>query len=204
MQEKGLSKRFRWLCNARVNLDLETMKAMKAAGCHLIIPGIESGSQEILNNIKKGTTLKQIHAYAANAKKAGLQIHACYMVGNKGETKETMQETLNLALTLNTDTAQFYPLLPFPGTEAYFWAKENGYIHGEYTDYVKEDGTINCLLNLPGITGEELVEFCDDARKTYYWRLSYILHRLWMGMRDPADMKRSIKAFGNFKKYLFK
>ncbi len=43
MREKGLNRRFRWLCNARVNLDLETMKAMKAAGCHLIIPGIESG-----------------------------------------------------------------------------------------------------------------------------------------------------------------
>lgn len=204
MMEKGLHKRFRWLCNARVNLDLETMKIMKAAGCHLIIPGIESGSQEILNNIKKGTTLKQVHAYVDNAKEAGLQVHACYMVGNRGETKETMQETLRLALELNTDTAQFYPLLPFPGTEAYFWAKENGYIHGEYTDYIKEDGTINCLLELPGITGEEMVKFCDDARKKYYMRPSYILHRIVMGIKDPADLKRSVKAFGNLRKYLFK
>lgn len=76
-----------------------------------------------------------------------------------------MKETLRLALELKTDTAQFYPLLPFPGTEAYYWAKSNGYIHGGYTDYVKEDGTINCLLELPGITGDEMVKFCDDARK---------------------------------------
>lgn len=62
-----------------MNLDLETMKAMKKAGCRLIIPGIESGTQEILNNIKKGTTLKQIEEYVKNAKKAGLLIHACYM-----------------------------------------------------------------------------------------------------------------------------
>lgn len=204
MTEKGLNRRFRWLCNARVNLDLETMKVMKAAGCHLIIPGIESGSQQILNNIKKGTKLEQVHEYVKNAKKAGLQIHACYMVGNKGETKETMQETLRLALELNTDTAQFYPLLPFPGTEAYAWAKENGYIHGTYTDYVKEDGTINCLLELPGITGEEMVQFCDDARKKYYMRPSYIWHRIVMGIKDPADLKRSLKAFKNIKKYLFK
>ena len=61
MIQRNLNTRFRWLCNARVNLDLETMKAMKKAGCHLIIPGIESGSQEILNNIKKGTTIKQVH-----------------------------------------------------------------------------------------------------------------------------------------------
>ena len=204
MMEKDLHKRFRWLCNARVNLDLETMKAMKRAGCHLIIPGIESGSQEILNNIRKGTTIKQVRSYVENAKKAGLQIHACYMVGNKGETKETMQETLRLALELDTDTAQFYPLLPFPGTEAYFWAKENGYIRGGYTDYVKEDGTINCLLELPGLSGEELVQFCDEARKKYYMRPKYIMHRIIMGIKDPSDMKRSIKAFLNIRKYLFK
>lgn len=204
MTEKGLDKRFRWLCNARVNLDLETMKAMKAAGCHLIIPGIESGSQEILNNIKKGTNLKLIHEYVKNAKIARLQIHACYMVGNKGETKETMKETLRLALELKTDTAQFYPLLPFPGTEAYYWAKSNGYIHGGYTDYVKEDGTINCLLELPGITGEEMVKFCDDARRKYYLRPSYIWHRIVMGIKDPADLKRSLKAFKNIKKFLLK
>lgn len=204
MIEKGLHRRFRWLCNARVNLDLETMEVMKEAGCHLIIPGIESGSQEILNNIRKGTTLKQIHEYAENAKKAGLQVHACYMVGNRGETKESMEETLRLALELNTDTAQFYPLIPFPGTEAYFWAKENGYIHGSYTDYVKEDGTINCLLELPGLSAETMVRFCDDARKKYYMRPSYLWHRIVMGIRDPYDLKRSLKAFMNIRKYLFR
>ena len=204
MIQKGLHRRFRWLCNARVNLDLDTMKLMKKAGCHLIIPGIESGSQEILRNIRKGTTLKQVHEYVENAKTAGLQIHACYMVGNKGETKETMQETLRLALELDTDTAQFYPLLPFPGTEAYFWAKENDYIRGGYTDYVKEDGTINCLLELPGITGAEMVRFCDAARKKYYLRPSYIAHRLKMGLKDPSDFKRSIKAFSRIWKFLTK
>lgn len=51
---KGINKRLKWLCNARVNLDYETMCAMKKAGCRLIIPGIESGSQQILDNIKRG------------------------------------------------------------------------------------------------------------------------------------------------------
>lgn len=202
--QKGLHKRFRWLCNARVNLDLETMRKMKQAGCHLIIPGIESCNQQILNNIKKGITIKQVTEYVANAKKAGLLVHACYMVGNNGETKETMAETLKLALKLNTDTAQFYPLLPFPGTEAYAWAKQNGYIKGGYADYVKEDGTINSLLDLPGLSSDEMVAFCDYARKKYYLRPSYILHRLWVGLKDPEDLKRSLKAFKSIKKYLFK
>ena len=201
---KGLNQRFRWLCNARVNLDYETMKIMKKAGCHLIIPGIESANQQILNNIKKGTTIKQVEDYIHNAKKAGLLVHACYMVGNNGETPETMRETLDFALRLNTDTAQFYPLLPFPGTEAYYWAKQNGYIRGGYEDYVKEDGTINSLLELSNISSDDMVKFCDDARKRYYLRPRYILHRLWVGLRDPEDLKRSLKAFGKIKKYLFK
>lgn len=201
--ERGLNRKLKWLCNARVNLDLETMRAMKAAGCHLIIPGIESGSQKILNNIKKGTTLKQINDYIGNAKKAGLLVHACYMVGNHGETKETMEDTLQLALKLNTDTAQFYPLLPFPGTEAYRWAKSNGYISGGYEDYVKEDGTINCILQLENITSEEMVAFCDNARKRYYFRIKYIIHRLWVGLRNPEDLKRSFKAFKSIKRFLF-
>lgn len=204
MIEKGLNKRFRWLCNARVNLDYDTMVIMKKAGCHLIIPGIESGSDEILKNIRKGTTLRQVHQYISDAKKAKLAVHACYMVGNKGETRETMNETLNLALKLNTDTAQFYPLLPFPGTEAYLWAKSNGYIRGTYSDYVKEDGTINSLLELPGLSSEEMVKFCDDARKKYYMRPRYILHRIWVGLHDWQDLKRSLKAFNKIKKFLLK
>ncbi|MBQ7827858.1 MAG: radical SAM protein [Clostridia bacterium] len=193
--DRGLNKKIRWLCNARVNLDLETMKLMKKAGCHLIIPGIESISQEILNNIKKGTTVKQIEEYVANAKKAGLMIHACYMVGNKGETRETMEATLAAALSFKTDTAQFFPLIPYPGTEAYNWAKENGYISGRYDEYCKEDGTLNCVLSLPGLTPEELVKFCAMARRKYYVRPWYIWHRIWMGLRDPEDLKRSLKAF---------
>lgn len=202
--EKGLNKRFKWLCNARVNLDLETMKLMKKAGCRLIIPGIESGNQQILNNIHKGTTIEQINNYVRNAKKAGLLIHACYMVGNEGETKETMNETLKLALKLNTDTAQFFPLMPYPGTEAYENAKERGEITGDYSNYVKEDGTHNCILNLSNLTSKELVEFCDYARKKYYLRPRYILHRLSVGIRNPEDLKRSLKSFKTIKKYLFK
>lgn len=202
--ERGLNRRLKWLCNARVGLDLETMKAMKKAGCRLIIPGLESGSQQILDNIRKGTKVESFKEYVDNAKKAGLLIHACYMVGNEGETKETMQETLRLAMRLNTDTAQFFPLIPYPGTEAYAWAKKNGYIEPDYEKYCRPDGTHNTVLNLPGLSAQEMVEFCNEARRRYYLRPRYILHRLWVGLTDPRDLQRSLKAFGKLRKYLFK
>ena len=98
---------------------------------------------------------------------------------------------------------QFFPLIPYPGTEAYTWAKENGYITGTYDDYCKEDGTLNCVISTPELTSEELVSFCAAARKKYYLRPWYIMHRLAMGLRDPEDMRRSLKAFGRLKKSLF-
>ena len=201
--EKKLNKRLRWLCNARVNLDLETMMAMKKAGCRLIIPGIESGSQQILDNIKKGTKVEQFYSYVENAKKAGLLIHACYIVGNCGETRETMQKTLDLALELNTDTAQFFPLIPYPGTEAYDWARSNNYIELDYAKYCLPDGTHNTVLSLPNLSAEEMVAFCNMARKKYYLRPSYILHRLRVGLTDFSDFKRSLKAFGKLRRFLF-
>lgn len=202
--QRKLNKRLKWLCNARVDLDYETMKVMKQAGCRLIIPGIESGSQTILNNIKKGTKVEQFYDYVANAKKAGLLIHACYMVGNQGETKETMEETLALALKLNTDTAQFFPLIPYPGTEAYTWAKTNKYIVENYEDYVLEDGSHNTVLSMPHLTSDEMVAFCNRARRKYYLRPRYILYRIWMGIKSPTDLKRSLKAFGNIRHFLFR
>lgn len=204
MIEKKLGKKLPWMCNARVNLDLETMKMMKRAGCKLIIPGIESVNQQILNNIHKGTTVEQINKYIQNAHKAKLLVHACYMVGNEGETLQTMQDTLNAALQFKTDTAQFYPLIPYPGTEAYQWAKSNGYISGNYEEYCQEDGSINCVINTPGITSQQYVEFCAYARKKYYLRPWYIGHRIWMGLRDFQDLKRSFTGFLSLSKSVFK
>ena len=126
------------------------------------------------------------------------------MVGNNGETWETMNETLKLALKLNTDTAQFFPLMPYPGTEAYQWAKSNGYVETDYEKYCLPDGTHNTVLSIPGLSSEEMVAFCNMARKKYYLRFSYILHRLKVGLRNPSDLKRSLKAFGKLKHYLFK
>lgn len=131
-------------------------------------------------------------------------MHACYMVGNKGETQETMEKTLAAALRFNTDTAQFFPLIPYPGTEVYFWAKENNYINGDYDKYCKLDGTINCVLNLPNLSADDLVDFCAYARKKYYLRIEYIVYRLWMGLKNFEDLKRSVKAFVKLKESIFK
>lgn len=203
--QKGLNKKIKWLCNARVTLDYETMKLMKQAGCSLIIPGIESGSQELLNNMKKGTKISQIEEYVKNAKKAGLLIHACYMVGNKGETRKTMEQTLKFAIKLDTDTAQFYTLHPYPGTEAYNWAVDAGYLKNDnFENWIKEDGTHNCVINLDNISAKELVAFCDYARKKYYLRPKYIMRKAIQSLTNKDELVRNVKGFLNIAPKLFK
>ena len=202
--ERGLHRKLHWWANTRVTLDFATMVLMKNAGCRLIIPGFESGDQEILKNIKKGITVTQSQRFAANAAKAGLLVHGCFMIGNKGETHASMKETLRFAISTNPDTAQFFPLIPYPGTEAYGWARENGYLAtDDYAQWLTSDGQHQCVLNLPLLDAKELVTFCDHARKKYYLRIGYLLRKLRQCFESPAERQRTLKSFRQFRKFLF-
>jgi anaerobic magnesium-protoporphyrin IX monomethyl ester cyclase len=205
MIQKGFNKKINWWVNARVTLDLDTMLLMKKAGCRLLIAGFESGNQSILNAMHKGIKLDWSKRYVENARKAGLLIHGCFMVGNPGETKETMEETFQLALKLNTDTAQFFPLMVYPGTDAYRWAEKNGYIiTQDYSKWITDDGLHSCVLSFPNLTAEEMVAFCDQARKRYYLRPAYIIAKLKQFIIYPAERKRLYKAGTRFIKFLFR
>jgi radical SAM superfamily enzyme YgiQ (UPF0313 family) len=203
--ERGVHKKLHWWANTRVTLDFETMTLMKKAGCRLVIPGFESGDQTILNNIKKGITLEQSRRYVQDAQRAGLLVHGCFMVGNKGETLATMEKTLEFALATNPDTAQFFPLIPYPGTEAFEWAKKNGNLSTlDYSQWLTEDGLHQCVVNLPGVTSKELVSFCDEARKRYYLRPRYILRKLKQIILSTNERKRTLKSFRQFQKFLLR
>ncbi|MBN2127355.1 MAG: cobalamin-dependent protein, partial [Candidatus Diapherotrites archaeon] len=105
-----------WTCNSRADIDYETMQWMKKAKCRLMCVGFESGVQEILNNIKKGTTIPKIKEFMKDSKKSGILVHGCFMMGNRGETKESIKETIKFAKELDPDTAQFFPIMVYPGT----------------------------------------------------------------------------------------
>ena len=203
--KKGINKKIKWWANARVNLDLDTMKLMKAAGCRLIIPGFESGVQSILNNMNKGITIEQSFQFVKNAKKAKLLVHGCFMFGNPGETQQTMVETLEFAKKLALDTAQFYPLIPYPGTKAYAWALENGYLKTKnYSQWLTDDGLHNTVIAFPNLTDKNLVEFCNYARRSFYLRSSYILRKGIQSIFSIEEAKRNIKSFRTFSRYLFR
>lgn len=204
---KELLKRkikIKWYCNVRVDLKLETMKWMKKAGCVLVTVGYESANIGILENIKKRTTPEMIMEFSRNTKKAGLMVHSCFMAGNRGETKETLNASLNMALKIMDDTIQFFPLMPFPGAPDYEWAKGNNLLTiNDYPDFVTEDGLHNSVVRMPDMTSEEIFEWCDYARRRYYLRPRYILYKLMMVLKNPSEWRRTYKAAKRFIRFLW-
>ena len=106
-----------WFCNSRVDtVDLETLRAMRSAGCRIVSFGIESGSQILLDRAKKGTTVVQAREAVALAKSAGLSTLGHFLLGLPGETEATARETVSFALSLPLDFAEFNIVTPYPGS----------------------------------------------------------------------------------------
>ena len=196
--------RLSWTANVRADLKLETMKIMKAAGCRLIIVGYESGNPEILKNMNKGITIEHQLAFAKNSRAAKMLVHGCFMVGNPGENRKTLEETLNLAIKLEPDTAQFFPLMVYPGTETYNWAQQRQMlVTNRFDEWNTSEGLHNTVIRTEDMSPEELVEFCDYARKKFYLRPKYMIRKGIQALFSLSEMKRTLKSFKVFSRYLF-
>jgi radical SAM superfamily enzyme YgiQ (UPF0313 family) len=197
--------KFRWSANSRADVDLETMRILKKAGARLFCVGIESGDQTVLDAMNKRLTVSRIRQFFKDAKKAGILIHGCFLVGNPNETKATLEKTLDFALELNPDTAQFFPIMIYPGTEAYKWASENNYLTTEdYREWLSQEGLHNCVISRPGLSNHELVAFCDKARQKFYTRPSYIARKFIQGLSNPQELKRLSKGALTLSKHILR
>lgn len=197
--------KFEWSANSRADVDLETMKILKRAGARLFCVGIESGDQLLLNRMKKNLKLPQIRQFFKDAKKAKILVHGCFLVGGPGETRETMQKTLTLAKGLNPDTAQFFPIMVYPGTEAYNWAQDQNYLlTSDFRQWITDEGLHSCVISRPGLSNIDLLEFCDYARRAFYLRPSFISKKIAQGLTDYHEFKRLVKGARSLSKFIFR
>tara|TARA_B100000315_G_C14442625_1_gene525397 strand:+ start:109 stop:1002 length:894 start_codon:yes stop_codon:yes gene_type:complete len=197
--------KLKWYTNVRVGLKLETLKLMREANCVLLTVGYESANQEVLDKMKKRTKSEQIIEFSNNCKDADIMVHSCFMVGNPGETRERLQESLDLALKLNDDTMQFFPLIVYPGTPDFIWAKDNDLLTVEsYDQWVTEEGYHNSVVRMPDMSGEEIVDWCDYARKKYYTRPRYLIYKFIQTIFKPTELVRNLKAGLRFQAFLRK
>src|SRR6202051_4824238 len=180
-----------WSCTSRVTTDFETLKAMKQAGCRLLIVGYESGDQQILKNIKKGATIEMAERFTANCKKLGLLIHGDFIVGLPGETPASLRKTIDFAKRLDNETIQVSIAHPYPGTEFYDYAKKNDLITIDaMTDEV---GHQLPTVVYPGLDRAELVDWVERFYGEYYFRPRVIWRVVRKAIFNSADRKRLTK-----------
>lgn len=195
--------RQKWYTNVRSDLDFETMALMKEAGCRLVTVGFESASQKVLDGMHKGLKLEQSIEFMRYAKKLRILVHGCIMVGNPGETRKTMEESFNFAKKLGCDSMQFYPLIVYPGTEAYEWAKANGYLLTEdFSQWLTPTYAHNCVISFPHLTRKEMVNFCERAYNRYHFNFKYLAGKLLQMVVSPSEGRRTLRSAFKYLAYL--
>lgn len=182
-----------WNCMSRVDtVSLDMLKLMYKAGCRRISFGVESGAQEILNTLKKGTTVDQAKRAVKLCKEVGIKVSCTFMLGNPGETINTIAATLKLAKELEPDIASFFITTPYPGTELYEIALKRGYIKNE-VDWSRFAPLSDKLpvMYIENFSPDDLRKLLKVAYRSFYLRSSYLLKKL----RELKEGEGKVKVF---------
>jgi anaerobic magnesium-protoporphyrin IX monomethyl ester cyclase len=132
---KGRGLDIGFVASSRVDMvDKSLLKKLKSAGLSTLYYGVESGSQRVLNLMKKGITLTQAETAVKAAKDIGVEVLTSFILGFPGETPKEIEETINFSIKLDADYSQFSILTPFPGTPIYNELKEKKLIDTENWD----------------------------------------------------------------------
>ncbi|HET7893678.1 MAG TPA: hopanoid biosynthesis associated radical SAM protein HpnJ [Candidatus Sulfotelmatobacter sp.] len=188
-----------WSCTSRVTTDYETLKAMKEAGCRLLIVGYESGDQQILKNIKKGATIERARQFTKDCHKLGLVIHGDFIMGLPGETHETINNTIAFAKELDVETIQVSVAHAYPGTELYDHAVKNGFMVGD-NKMVDEGGHQLAQIQYPGLPADDIMSAVHRFYDEYYFRPKAVFRILRKAAFNSTDRKRLYKEAKSFLK----
>ena len=190
-----------WSCNARANVNYETLKTMRDNGLRLLLVGYESGNQRILDNIKKGIRLEEAREFTRNCKKLGITIHGTFILGLPGETKDTIRETIEFAKEVDPFSLQVSLAAPYPGTELYRQAKENGWFADD-AHLVDGHGQQTAALEYDGLSRDEIFAALERFYKAYYFRPRPIARMVGEMLGDLEVMKRRLREGVEFFRFL--
>ena len=190
---------FKWGCQARVDTITEPIARMLGeSGCLYVDLGVESFNDEILKFIKKGITSEQIYTAIRLLKKYKVPVKLNILIGTSPlETKETLRDTLRQAQKLRVDQIMFNIVSPFPGTEFYQMAKENGWIAGG--EYTPTNVQRESILNYPHLSAREMEKIL------YRYNLRYFLspYVIWSHLRRFTSFGEFVHALKALKIKLF-
>jgi radical SAM superfamily enzyme YgiQ (UPF0313 family) len=155
-----------WSIMARPDLmDEELLNNFKKAGLYSIKYGVESSSQELVDNIGKDMDLKKAERMILLTRKLGIKAHLTFTFGLPGETRKTIQETVDWVKSLDPFSAQFSIVTPFPGTDYYETLDRQGLIVSK--DLSCYDGNSKSVIRLNGLMPKDLEEAKNTACKVW-------------------------------------
>lgn len=198
---KGLG--ITWSCNARPNVAKDTLRVLKESGLRLLTVGFESGNQQILNNIKKGTRLDQIREFVKATKELGILVHGAFILGLPGETSETIEQTMRFALEMDPYSIQVSLVAPYPGTALYAQALHEGWLTGE-EDKLVSNGIQNSTISYSSISSEELFGQVERFYRRFYMRPRPVLRILKEMLQDRHEFGRRIREGREFFSFMAK
>lgn len=177
-----------WSANTRADTaDEEMAEMMYKAGCRLVSIGVESGFQEMLDHIGKKITLDDVRLTVKIFKKFGIKIYNYFVIGLPWETEETVEDTIDFAIELDSDFISFYTATPLPGTKFYEYAKEHNLIDAD-TSF--KSAYFYPSVNTHHLTKAQVFKLHKRALKKFYLRPTYII-----------KMLLKIRSFTEFKNY---
>ncbi len=196
-----------WSCNAKANVPRETLKVMKDNGLRLLLVGYESGNQRILDNIKKGIRVEEAREFTRNCHRLGITVHGTFILGLPGETRETIRETIEFAKALDVFSLQVSLAAPYPGTELYRQAKENGWLRAEAgqegnATLVDGHGQQLAALEYDNLSREEIFAAVERFYKAYYFRPRPIARIVGTMLSDWQVARRRLREGTEFFRFL--
>jgi len=181
IKNRGLD--FTWFASAVVNqVDKPLLQAFRDAGCWAVLFGAESGVQKDLNTIRKGITPEQIRKAVKAAKEVGLTVYTPFLFGIPGQTYEDGLKTIEFALELDPDIANFHAITPFPGTELYDNIEKYGTMSDDLSDYTYQGAAFVPYT----MTREQISELRQLALRKFYSRPRFLWRR-FLALRSLND-----------------
>jgi radical SAM superfamily enzyme YgiQ (UPF0313 family) len=200
---RGLGKLgLTWSCNAKAIVPYETLKVLKDNGLRLLLVGYETGSQRILNAIRKGTRVDVARRFTEDCHKLGIVIHGTFIVGLPGETPETIESTIRFANEINPHTIQVSLAAPYPGTELYAQAVANGWLTDTSQKLVGQDGVQISSLAYPNLSTREIFEAVERFYKRFYFRPKKMAELGYEMIKSPEMIKRRLREGVEFVRFL--
>jgi hopanoid biosynthesis associated radical SAM protein HpnJ len=189
-----------WSCNAKPDVPRASLEVLRDNGLRLLLVGYESGSQAILNNVRKGTRLDRAREFTRHARALGIKIHGTFILGLPGETRETIEATIRFAQEIDPHTLQVSLAAPYPGTELYRQALERGWLESE--GLVDGRGTQASVIGYPHLPRAEIFRSLETFYRRFYFRPRKLVALGAEMLRDRAVMKRRLGEGLDFVRFL--